>query len=52
MREPRSPFQSAAQHFKFFVYSKTIIERNMLRRRISTSIAFAVVIQGSIRFFQ
>ncbi|EKP11907.1 hypothetical protein LEP1GSC191_0013 [Leptospira borgpetersenii serovar Mini str. 201000851] len=39
---PRSPFQSATQHFNLFVYSDFFIP-TMLHCRIYTSIAFAVV---------
>ncbi|AXR62247.1 hypothetical protein DQM68_00190 [Leptospira mayottensis] len=40
--KPRSPFQSATQHFNLFVYSDFFIQ-SMLHCRISTAIAFAVV---------
>ncbi|EKP15616.1 hypothetical protein LEP1GSC191_1885 [Leptospira borgpetersenii serovar Mini str. 201000851] len=41
---PRSPFQSATQHFNLFVYSDFFIQ-SMLHCRIYTTIAFAVVIR-------
>ncbi|EMO62381.1 hypothetical protein LEP1GSC133_1122, partial [Leptospira borgpetersenii serovar Pomona str. 200901868] len=40
--KPRSPLQSATQHFNLFVYYSFFIQ-SMLHCRIFTSIAFAVV---------